>query len=203
MESEAMTVKKTASQKKVPEYLVKEEFDGVKFYYKGYKEVLKGNKKLEDIMPSSGLHSFIMTWLTILLGKQLNESLFRLLVGEVGNITPQKKRAGLDIAIFDKKVLTPEQINRHYTQVAPKIVIEVDVDVESENLTQDEIIQFRTRKLLESGVEKVIWIFSLSQMVMVAEAGKDWILFDWDREVEVLDGIAFNVGAHLKKEGVI
>ncbi|MBX2927267.1 MAG: hypothetical protein KF852_05475 [Saprospiraceae bacterium] len=203
MESEAMTVKKTASKKKVPEYLVKEEFDGVKLYYKGYKEVMKGNKKLEDIMPSSGLHSFILTFMFKILIKHLDEDIYELLGGEVGNLTPQKKRAGLDLAIFEKKILTPEQINRHYTKVPPKIVIEIDVDVESEDLTQDEIIQFRTRKLLESGVEKIIWIFSLSQMVMVAEAGKDWILFDWDREVEILDGIVFNVGAHLKNKGIL
>lgn len=203
MESTARYASKPASKKgKIPDYLVKEEYDGVKLYFKGYRDVLEGKKKLEDIMPSSGLHSLIMTWLTVLLGNRLNETLYRLLIGEVGNITLQKKRAGLDLAIFDRAVLTPEQINRHFTKVPPKIVIEIDVDVESEDLSQDEIVQFRTRKLLESGVEKIIWIFTLSQMVMVAEQGKDWVLFDWDREVEVIDGITFNISAYLKQEGV-
>lgn len=201
MES-AAAVAKPVSKKKIPAYLVKEEYDGILLYYKGYKEVLEGKKTLEDIMPSSSIHSLIMTYLTLLIGKKLNEDLFWLLIGEVGNLTPTKKRSGLDIAIFDKKVLTASQINRHFTKVPPKIVLEIDVDVESEDLTQDEIILFRTNKLLESGVEKIIWIFTLSKMVMVAEKGKDWTLFDWNREVEVMEGISFNLGAYLKNEGI-
>lgn len=187
---------------KIPAFLVKEELDGVLLYYKGYREVLKGNKKLEDIMPSSGIHALIVTYLTLLLGARLNRQLYRVLTGEVGNTSGLKKKSGLDVAIFEKKILTPDKINRHFTSVPPKIVLEVDVDVESENLTQEEIIHLRTRKLLESGVEKVIWIFTLSQMIMIAEKDKDWITFGWDREVEILDGVTFNIADYLREEGI-
>lgn len=201
MESVALATP-TSKKQRIPAFLVKEELDGVLLYYKGYREVLKGNKKLEDIMPSSGIHALIVTYLTLLLGARLDHSLYRVLTGEVGNMAGAKKRSGLDVAIFEKKILTPDKINRHFTSVPPKIVLEVDVDVESENLTQEEIVHLRTRKLLESGVEKVIWIFTLSQMIMVAEKGKDWLTFGWDREVEILDGVTFNIAEYLKEEGI-
>lgn len=201
MESVALATQ-TSKKQRIPAFLVKEELDGVLLYYKGYREVLKGNKKLEDIMPSSGIHALIVTYLTLLLGARLDHSLYRVLTGEVGNMAGPKKRSGLDVAIFEKKILTPDKINRHFTSVPPKIVLEVDVDVESENLTQEEIVHLRTRKLLESGVEKVIWIFTLSQMIMVAEKGKDWLTFGWDREVEILDGVTFNIAEYLKEEGI-
>ncbi|HMQ46298.1 MAG TPA: hypothetical protein PKA00_01520 [Saprospiraceae bacterium] len=114
----------------------------------------------------------------------------------------ENQRAGFDLAIFEKHTLTAAYIDRHFTRVPPKIVIEIDVGVESETLNQDEIIQFRTRKLLKGGVEKMIRIFSLSQMVMIAEKDKDWVLFDWNRLVEVLENITFNIGDYLKKEGI-
>lgn len=201
MESVALLTKPSKKQK-IPAFLVKEELDGILLYYKGYREVLQGNKKLEDIMPSSGIHALIVTYLTLLLGARLNHQLYRVLTGEVGNTSGLKKKSGLDVAIFEKKILTPDKINRHYTSVPPKIVLEVDVDVENENLTQEEIIHLRTRKLLESGVEKVIWIFTLSQMIMIAEKKKDWLTFGWDREVEILDGITFNIADYLKEEGI-
>ena len=190
------------SKKKIPAYLIKEEFDGIPLYYKGYRDVLSGKKTLEDIMPSSSIHSVVLFYLAILLGKKLNEEKYWLLGAEIGLQTASKKKAGLDIAIFDKSVLTPDLINRHYANVPPKVVIEVDVDIESDFMTPDEIIQFRTRKLLDSGVEKIIWIFTLSRMIMVAEKGQDWRTFDWDREVEVIDGISFNIAAYLESKGI-
>ena len=39
--------------RKVPAKLIREELKGVPLYYKGYKSVMNGSKKLEDIMGSS------------------------------------------------------------------------------------------------------------------------------------------------------
>ena len=192
----------SVSKKKIPAYLIKEEFDGIPLYYKGYREVMLGKKTLEDIMPSSSIHSVVLFYIAILLGKKINEDRYWLLGAELGMHTASNKKAGLDIAIFEKSVLTPDQFNRHFTKAAPKIVIEVDVDVESDFMSADDIIQFRTRKLLDSGVEKIIWVFTLSRMIMVAEPSQDWRIFDWNRDVEVLDGISFNVGAYLESNRI-
>lgn len=37
---------------------------------------------------------------------------------------------------------------------------------------------------------------------MVAERDKDWLTFGWDREVEIIDGITFNVAKYLTEEGI-
>jgi hypothetical protein len=39
-------------------------------------------------------------------------------------------------------------------------------------------------------------------MILVAEKGNDWTMFDWDREVEVIDGITFNVAQYLENKGI-
>jgi len=200
MES-VMTAPKSHSKKKIPDYLIKEEFDGVPLYYKGYKEVLAGTKTFEEIMAAGGLHSILVTYLTLLLGNNLNKDLFRVLVGEVGSKFEKRKKATLDVAIFEKSRLPNQLINRHLIGVPPLIDIEVDVNIETPHLTQDEAVQFRTQKLLDGGVQKVIWIFTLTQKIMVAESGKDWVTFDWDRDVEIVDGITFNIPAHLQEEG--
>jgi hypothetical protein len=200
MES-VMTLPKAHSKKKIPAYLIKEEFDGVPLYYKGYKEVLAGTKTFEEIMAAGGLHSILVTYLTLLLGTHLNKQLYRVLVGEVGSKFEKKKKATLDVAVFEKSKLPNKLINRHLISVPPLIDIEVDVNIETPDLTQDEVVQFRTQKLLDGGVEKVIWIFTLTQKIMVAEKDKDWLTFDWDREVEIVDGISFNIPAYLEEEG--
>jgi Uma2 family endonuclease len=200
MES-TVTLPEAKGRKKVPAYLVKEEFDGVPLYYKGYRDVLSGEKTLEEIMGCSGIQSLIVTYLTILLGNKLNKKRYRVLTGEVGSLI-DKKKSSLDVAIFDKSVQTPGHLNRRYTNVPPKIVIEVDVSVENEKMSDYDIIHFRTDKLLEMGVEKIIWIFTLDGKIMVAEKGKDWLTFDWDRDVEILDGISFNIPQYLDEEGV-
>ncbi|HMQ46299.1 MAG TPA: hypothetical protein PKA00_01525 [Saprospiraceae bacterium] len=67
----------SAKQKKVepiPARLIKEELDGIKLYYKGYHAVVDGQKTNEDISPSSGLHALLLTYLTLLIGRQLNET---------------------------------------------------------------------------------------------------------------------------------
>lgn len=201
MESVLTVQKKAHSKKNIPDYLIKEEFDGVPLYYKGYKEVLAGTKTLEEIMAAGGLHSILVTYLTLLLGKQLNHKLFRVLVGEVGSKFEKRKKATLDVAVFEKSVLPNTLINRHLIPVPPLVDIEVDVNVETPNLSQDEVVQFRTQKLLDGGVQKVIWIFTLTQKIMVAEQGKDWLTFDWNRDVEIIDGVVFNVPAYLTEEG--
>ncbi|MFQ5446579.1 MAG: hypothetical protein ACE5FF_06565 [Saprospiraceae bacterium] len=73
MES-TVTLPEEKGRKKIPAWLVKEEFDGVPLYYKGYKDVLSGKKTLEEIIGCSGIQSLIVTYLTILLANKLNKN---------------------------------------------------------------------------------------------------------------------------------
>jgi uncharacterized protein (DUF2164 family) len=56
--------------------------------------------------------------------------------------------------------------------------------------------------LLDFGVEKVLWIFTRHQKVMVAIKYQDWLTKNWNQEIELLDGEYFNIGKFLADEGV-
>ncbi len=190
----------------VPEHLIYEIMDGKPLYYKGYREVLAGTKTFGEIRGSSTLKSFVAAYITLLLVKNLDETYFTILTGKVGlHLNKHNNLAG-DILIFDNATLPIESINELYADVPPKIVIEVDITIDPADLDHDSYIFRKTQKLLNFGVEKVIWITTQTKKVTVATlhedrdggpvAGKSW-----HKDVEILDGIRFNIGAYLTKKG--
>jgi hypothetical protein len=66
----------------------------------------------------------------------------------------------------------------------------VDIKVETGNFaTEKDYIFETTTKILNSGFPMVIWITTQSRKLMRAEPGKDRIVADWIREVELLEGL--------------
>jgi len=196
----------TPSEKReIPEYLVRETIDGIPFYYAGFEAVLNKQKTKTDIMADSGLQSEIKAFLMLLLGQKLDLQQFKVYIGEVGSHVDHRSNLALDIAIFERRYLTAKKINLKYIDVAPKIVIEVDVRVElAEDKEQvfDSFVLRKVRKLHEFGTEKIIWIFTKSKTIIVATPGNSWGVFDLNDDVEIMDGIRFNLGNYLKNEGV-
>ncbi len=186
----------------VPEHLVYEIIDGQPIHYKGYREVLSGKKKTSDIMGSSKLQSLIVTYLVITLGSLLKKSNFRLLSSELGIHLDKRNNLSGDVVIFDKASLPVEDIDGHYADVPPKVVIEVDIAMDPFDMHPDNYFFKKTQKLLDFGVEKVIWITTHSQKVTVATPDANWQTMDWNQEIEVLPGISFDIGAYLAEEGV-
>ncbi|MFY7912959.1 MAG: Uma2 family endonuclease [Emticicia sp.] len=189
------------SAPKVPDYLIHEVMDGKPIYYRGYKEVLNGTKTFAEIMGSSTLQSLIITHLIILLGRKVDEEKYTLLSSETGiHLNKYNNLAG-DILIFENSVLPIEAIDEHYAIVPPKVAIEVDINIEAPGLEIDSYIFNKTQKLLNFGVEKVIWITTKSKKVTVATRNEDWQVKDWNKDIEVFDGIIFNIGEYLRKKG--
>ena len=192
----------------VPRHLIYEIMDGKPIYYKGYRDVLLGKKTASEIMSSSTLQSFIVTFLVIRLGKLLNENLFTILTSEAGiHLNKYNNLAG-DILIFENEVLPISAINEFYADVPPKIVIEVDItaDVDTadvEDFGENGYVHKKTQKLLDFGVEKVIWITTVTKKVTVATQNEDWQVKDWNKNVEIIDGVTFNIGEYLTKKGSI
>jgi Uma2 family endonuclease len=197
------TVKQRKLARKVPEYLVKEVLNGISIHYKGYKAVLRKEKTLEDIMGASGLQSFIVSYIYKLLVRQLSDDMYHILTGETGLHLELNDNLSGDIVLFEYNRLSVENINTHYLNIPPKIDIEVDVNIDTADFTEQTYIYQKTDRLLSWGVEKVIWILSESKKVIVAEQGKDWLLIDWSKDIEVIDGIKFNVSEYLEKLGVV
>ncbi|AQG81916.1 Uma2 family endonuclease [Spirosoma montaniterrae] len=186
---------------KVPEYLIYEIMDGKPIHYKGYRDVLGGTKTYSEIMGSSSLQSLIVTHLVIWLGKQIDDSQFTILSSEAGLHLDRRNNLAGDILVFDNATLPIEAIDEFYAQVPPKIVIEVDISADPTDMDTDSYIFKKTQKLLNFGVERVIWITTQAKKVTVATPHDDWQVKDWHKDIEVMEGLSFNVGRYLTQKG--
>jgi len=177
----------------IPKSLIYEVVDGQPIYYKGYKDYLNGEKQIEEIMGCSYIQSLIVTALVCLLGTQLDKK-YQVLTSEVGLQFKEKRRRAADIAIFEKAELKKVKDPNKYLNIPPKIVIEVDIKAEPEK-AMDTLSYFhkKTDELLNNGVEKVIWIFTDSRKVMIAEEAASWQISDWSVDVEIIDSIKVNI----------
>jgi Uma2 family endonuclease len=187
---------------KVPTYLVKEILDDTPVFYKGYKAVLRKEKTLHDIMGASGLQIFIVRYLFRLLDRNLDENLFYVFTGEGGLHIDKGNNLSGDVLVFEKEKLTPNLIDTHYLNIPPLIDIEVDVEIDNSTFSDFDYIQRKTDNLLKFGTQKVIWILTKTQKIIVAEPNRDWLMIDWQKDVEITNGISFNIPNYLNKEGV-
>lgn len=189
----------------IPSYLVREMIDGIAFYYRGYRSVLNKTKTFDEIMGDGGLQLFLKNYLGNVLREQLDGKKFYVFVGEGGAHLDHRSNLSLDVTVYDKSVLTPGKITTKYVDVPPKLVIEVDVNVELPDKTQDlfeEFVLRKVRRLFEFGTERVIWVFSKSKTVIIASPGGHWEVQDWDKDLELWPGISANIVHHLQKEGI-
>jgi hypothetical protein len=202
MEAIATKPRTRKSAKTLPEELVYETLDGRVFYRKGYRAVLNKTKTIEEIMGSSGLQSIIVSYLMRQLFK-LDEEKYWILSNEIGLHIDHRNNPASDIGIFDVNVLTPDLVDIHYVNVPAKVFIEVDIRADVEDLGETGYITLKTNELFKFGAEKVIWILSNVQKVVVAEKGqRTWPWSDWNDDTDVLDGISFNIGKYLAFKGI-
>lgn len=186
--------------KNIPSTLIYEIMDGKPIYFNGYREVIEGTKTIEEVMGASNLQSTIIEYILRVLFKNLDENLYRILTNEIGLHLNKKNNLSGDIVIYEKTVLPVQSADKHYISIPPKIQIEVDIDADMQAFgTPDNYIYAKTDKLLAFGVEKVIWVISSNKKVLVAENSKDWSVIDWNKDIEIIDGILINVGKFLKE----
>lgn len=194
---------KKARLPQVPAYLIKEVIDGIPVYYKGYREVLSKNTPPEAIMAAGLLHAMLKMWLSNLFYNQLKANTYWVFSGEVGSHISHKNNMAHDLVVFEKSVLPPGKITGKYADVPARVVVEIDTEIEyGPDLPVETYVHRKTQNTLDFGTEKVIWIFTASRKIMVATAGADWLIRDWDKPVEVLDGISFNVAVYLEEQGI-
>ena len=193
----------TSEEKSIPAYLIRDILDGKPYYYKGYKDVLNKTKTIHDIMPSSTLQAYIIMYLNFLLIQALGIKKYRIFASESGSHLEKKENYGLDLAVYDSTILSSDKIGIHYAKVPPLLVVEVDIKIELEDITEIDFILKKTQNLLEFGTQKVIWVTSKTKKILIAEKGKDWLLRDWDKDFELIEGIIANIGSFLKENDVV
>jgi len=196
--------KRPVRTKRIPAYLIKETIEGVPFYYRGYRQVLSKKKSLTEIMGWSGLQGIIVSYFTYYILNQLDQKKYRVIPGETGNHLSLRNNLSLDLSIFERSVLTPEKITTKYIDVPAYCVIEIDVQAEWEdqNLTDVEFIGIKTNKLFEFGTRKIVWVLSRSKKVIIAEPNRRWEIIDWNEDIDLIEGITFNIGHYLQQEGI-
>lgn len=194
--------KKTLRKRKVPDYLVYEMIDGTPIYYRGYRSVLNKTKKIDDIVGSSALQGVIGSFVLRVLYKFLDDSNYWVLTNEVGMHLDHRNNVSGDILIYEKSRLKASNINTGYAKAPANIAIEVDTKADLSILTFQQYLKLKTTKLHKFGVDKVIWILTASKQVIVAEPDKDWLLIDWNKDIEIINGITFNIGGYLKEKGI-
>ncbi len=182
---------RTSRRKAVPEALVYERLpDGTPIYYRGYREYVKGTKNIESIVGSGYQQSFIIGCILKFLYIQLPPD-FLVLTNEFGFKTRKKGWRNLDIAVYEKARLKGVPMEDKYLSIPPRLVIEVDTKAElTEMPSPQNYYHLKTDELLGQGVEKVIWVFTANQKIMVAESGKDWITSGWTREILITADIS-------------
>ena len=193
---------KQVRKRRIPDSFIYEILEGTPLYYKGYKNAIRNHQTAESIMGASSLQVFILNYIVRILYRVCDESKYWIFFGEPGIHINHKNNLGGDILIYDKNTLPASKISNHYADVSAELQIEVDIRAELEDMTETGYIKRKTDTLLEFGTKKIIWIFTFTQQVMIAEKGKDWLWIDWNKPIQLWHNETFCIGEHLKKEGV-
>lgn len=171
--------------------LIYEMDHGKPIYYRNYKKVLSGTKKLEDIMGDSSLQAWLKGKIFLILSLAFSNLDYDLTVGEQGLTLSNKSWRAADIAIFKKSNL---QLNKHYSKEAPDFVIEIDTKADLENLGESlDYYERKTQQLLDFGVKKIVWIFTDSKSIRVVENKETSLNISWDEDIILMEGVKFNI----------
>ncbi len=193
------TGSKKTETAKIPEALIYEVMDGQPIYYAGYQEVLAGRKTREDIVGSSTLQSLIIRHLLKFLYIEVDGKGYFVFTNEPGMQVSHRNNLAGDIVIYSAERNDHLVFNEKYFDFAPNIILEVDVKADLNDLKWEDYLNRKTKKLHAWGVEKVIWILTASQQVLIAQPNQDWIIRDWDLDFELLPDYVINIGDWLKE----
>ena len=192
---------KQKKKARVPKALIYEMRKGSPIYYRDYDRVLSGELPLEAVIGSSGLHSWLVDLVVTFLKNFLDKKKYQTLYHEIGYKFAPRSWYNLDIAIWDKEKVKPYLKKDTLIPVAPEVVIEIDTKADLRKFENpQDYFHRKTQDLLDSGVKKVIWIFTKDKKVWIAENKKPWLIVDFDYDIPVMEGISFNLKNLIEEE---
>jgi len=187
-----------------PDDLLYEQLNGRALYRRGFRDVLAHKKTVEEIMGSSSLQAFVISILFTEITRHLPDD-YLAFTSESGLHLGHGDNLANDIAIF--LLADIKKVDETYFSIPPKIVIEVDVKINLDDqgfMSPTDYVNIKTQKMLDFGVERVIWITTAyaARKVMVAEPNNDWILTNWDSEIDVAPGCRLSLETLIEKRGL-
>jgi Uma2 family endonuclease len=189
--------------RKIPSYLVYEEMNGKPLPYKGYLDVLSGKKKFEEIMGSSSLQSIIVYIIGLYIGNKINRKKYFVGTNEAGLHIGHGENLANDIAIYERANTVLD--DKYFTK-APKIVIEIDIKIdlsESEWTNEWDYVIEKSKKMLNFGTEKVIWITTKSKKIFVSSPTERWYIVNFDEDIPLFDNVTLNLAKIFEEEDIV
>ena len=97
-----------------------------------------------------------------------------------------------------------KKLDSKYLSIPPEYVIEIDTKADLGEINNPlGYYQEKTQELLNFGVKKIIWIFTDTEKIMVANQGsKRWEILDWDQDVELIKNLNINIHGILVDHGL-
>ena len=191
------------SARTIPTALIYEMWDGKPIYYRGYREVLVGKKTIQEVMSCSDLQGVLVYLSGLYIGTHVNRKKYLISSNESGLHLALNDNLGNDLVIFEKEKVG--KLKGKYFDVPPKIVIEVDIKADItdfENGADGYVIQ-KSKKLLDFGVEKVLWVITSMQRVYVIDRNDPtWHIVNWSENIAVLDDCVLNIKQLLEDEEI-
>ena len=191
------------STRSIPPALIYEMWKGKPVYYRGYRDVLAGKKTIEEIMSCSDLQGVLVYLVGLYIGNTIDRKKYLISSNESGLHLAQNDNLGNDLVIFEKEKVG--KLKGKYFDVAPKIVIEVDIkaDVSDFEGKLDGYLIQKSQKLIEFGVEKVIWVITSAQKVYVIDRNDPtWYVVNWSEKINILDDCVLNIKQLLDDEEI-
>jgi len=178
--------------KQIPKSLVYEMVGGKPIYYQGYKDYLAGNKQVDEIRSSSKLQALIVAELIYLL-RSFYGNEYLIFTNELGLRFGKNAWRAADIAVIKSDLV--EDLNDQYLEVPPELVIEIDTKADLQEVRNPlGYYHEKTEDLIQFGVAKVVWIFTDTRKVLIAEQGNNaWRIYDWEDQVEIAEGLAIDM----------
>ena len=187
----------------IPKILIYEEFDGHPIYRKGYKDYVLGLKKIEEInMGTSKLQwaltNLINSYLVLTLPKG-----YRFGPGELGLHAAKGTNFSADIAIYRPGKFEYDLHSLAYSDSSPDVVVEIDIRADESNYftSEEDYFHKKTERLLQWGVERVIWVFPSSRRILVADNLQEWKFIRWDLPFTVIDDYEMNLWDLMLEDG--
>ncbi|MVM41424.1 Uma2 family endonuclease [Spirosoma sp. HMF3257] len=192
------------STRRIPPALIYEMWAGKPVYYRGYQDVLAGKKSIEEVMSCSDLQGVLVSLLNGYLYSVINRKKYLLATNEIGLHLALNDNLGNDVVLFEKEKLG--KLKGKYFDIPPKIVIEVDIKADLSDFPNkaDEYIMRKSQKLLDFGVEKVLWVITGTHKVYVIDHNDPtWYVVNWTENITVVDNCVLNIKQLLDDEEIV
>lgn len=178
-------------------------WQGKPVYYKGYRDVLTGTKAIDEVMSCSDLQGVLVSLLNGYLFSTIDRKRYLISTNEIGIHLAAKDNLANDLAIFEKEKVG--KLKGKFFDIPPKVVVEVDIKADLVDFLNREngYIMEKSQKLLDFGVERILWIVTDTRKVYVIDRNDPtWYVVNWSENITVLDDCILNINQLLADEAI-